>query len=102
VLLDAGLNGLRVCAHDLTDLLAVLEEDKGGHGADTELLRNVGDLVDVELVEACVGVLLREPVHLSALLSRSTLKTALTYLTIVGAIILQGPHHVAKQSRTMK
>lgn len=58
VLLDAGLDGLGVCAYDLANLLAVLEEDECGHGADAEILGNVGDLVDVELVEARVGVLL--------------------------------------------
>jgi hypothetical protein len=61
VLLDAGLNGLGVCANNLADLLTVLEEDEGGHGADAEFLRNVGHLVNVELVEARVGVLLGEP-----------------------------------------
>jgi hypothetical protein len=63
VLLDAGLDGLGVCADNLTNLLAVLEEDEGGHGANTELLCNVGDLIDVELVEAGFGVLLGESAH---------------------------------------
>jgi hypothetical protein len=58
VLLDTSLDGLGVCADNLADLLAVLEEYKCGHGADAEFLRNVGDLVDVELVETCLGVLL--------------------------------------------
>lgn len=58
MLLDARFDGLGVRADDLTDLLAVLEEYESGHGADAELLRNVGDLVDIELVEACLGVLL--------------------------------------------
>jgi hypothetical protein len=102
VLLDAGLDGLGVCAHNLTNLLAVLEEDEGGHGADAELLCNVGDLVDVELVEAGFGVLFREPAHVLVSLATRTGRASSTYLTIVGAIILQGPHHVAKQSRTMK
>lgn len=61
VLLDAGLDGLGVRAYDLADLLAVLEEDEGGHGADAEFLGNVGNLVNVELVEARLGVLLGEP-----------------------------------------
>jgi hypothetical protein len=61
VLLDARLNSLWVCADNLADLLAVLEEDERGHSADAKLLRNIGDLVDVELVEARLGVLLREP-----------------------------------------
>jgi hypothetical protein len=58
VLLDARLNSLWVCADNLADLLAVLEEDERGHSADAKLLRNIGDLVDVELVEARLGVLL--------------------------------------------
>jgi hypothetical protein len=63
VLLDTGLDSLGVCANDLANLLTALEEDESRHGADAEFLRNVGDLVDVELVEACVGVLFGEPMH---------------------------------------
>lgn len=61
VLLDGSLKGLGVGADDLTDLLAALEEQEGGHGTDAELLGDVGDLVDVELVELGVGVGLGEP-----------------------------------------
>lgn len=100
MLLNAGLDGLGVCADDLTNLLAVLEEDKGGHGADAEFLGDVGDLVNIELVEARLGVLLGEPEGLSDVLVEQD--QGGNYLTMVGAIILQGPHHVAKQSRTMK
>lgn len=63
VLLDSGLNGLGVRTNDFSHLLAVLEEHEGGHGADAEFLRDIGHLVDVELVEAGAGVGLREPVH---------------------------------------
>jgi hypothetical protein len=59
--LDCGLEGLGVGTNDLGDLVTVLEEQKGGHGTDAELLSNVGDLVDVELVEAGVGVCAGEP-----------------------------------------
>jgi hypothetical protein len=59
--LDGRLEGLGVGADDLADLVAVLEEEESGHGADAELLRNVGDLVDVDLVEARVGVGAGEP-----------------------------------------
>ena len=59
--LDGGLESLGVGADDLGDLVTVLEEQEGRHGADAELLSNVGDLVDVELVEAGVGVCAREP-----------------------------------------
>lgn len=65
VLLDGGLKGDGVGADDLANLLAVLEEHEGGHGADGELLRHLGNLVDVELVEAGVGVLVGEPVEKS-------------------------------------
>lgn len=61
VLLDGGLEGLGVGTDDLADLLAVLEQDEGGHGADAEFLGDLGDLVDIELVEAGVGVRVREP-----------------------------------------
>jgi hypothetical protein len=57
VLGEGGLDGLGVGADDGLDLSAVLEEDKGGHGTDSELLGDVGDLVDVDLVEADVLVI---------------------------------------------
>lgn len=56
MLLDGGLEGLGVGAYDLGNLVAVLEEEEGGHGADAELLRYVGHLVDIELVKARLGV----------------------------------------------
>lgn len=62
--LDGGLESLGVGTNDLGDLLAVLEEKESRHGADAELLCNVGDLVDVELVEAGVGVCAGEPAEL--------------------------------------
>ena len=51
VVLDGLFESLLVGTDDLADLLAVLEEHERGHGADTELLGDVGDLVDVNLVE---------------------------------------------------
>lgn len=62
VLLDSGLESDRVGADDLGDLLAVLVEEESGHGADGLLLGDLGDLVDVDLVEAGVGVVVGEPV----------------------------------------
>jgi hypothetical protein len=56
VLGEGGLDGLGVGTDDGLDLSAVLEEDEGGHGADSELLGDFGDLVDVDLVEADVLV----------------------------------------------
>lgn len=57
VLLDGGLNSRGVRSDHLADLLATLEEDESGHGADAELLRDVGGLVDVDLDELGAGVL---------------------------------------------
>lgn len=59
-LLDGGSQRGWVGAHDLSDLLAALEDDEGGHSADAELLRDVGDLIDVHLDEVCGGELLGE------------------------------------------
>ena len=63
VSLDGGLESDGVGADDLADLLAVLEEEEGGHGAHALLLGDVGDLVNVDLVEAGVGVVVGEPVE---------------------------------------
>lgn len=60
MLQHGGLDGVLISADDLADLLAVLEEDEGRHGTDAELLRHVGHLVDVELVEAHARVLVGE------------------------------------------
>jgi len=62
VLLNGRLKSLWVRANDLTDLLSVLEQKESRHGADSELLSDVWDFVDVELVEARVGVGVGEPV----------------------------------------
>lgn len=62
VLLDSGLESGGVGTNDLADLGAVLEEEESGHGADGLLLGDLGDLVDVDLVEAGVGVVVGEPV----------------------------------------
>jgi hypothetical protein len=58
--LDGGLEGLWVRAHNLGYLVAVLEEEEGRHSADAEFLRDVGHIVDIELVEARVGVAVGE------------------------------------------
>ena len=60
--LDGSLEGLGVGADDLSDLVTALEQQEGGHGADAELLCDLGDLVDVELEEASVGVCAGHPV----------------------------------------
>jgi len=59
--LDGGVEGGRVGADDILDLLAVLEDEESGHGADGVLLGGLGDLVDVNLVEARAGVVVGEP-----------------------------------------
>lgn len=62
MLLNRRLQRSRVRADDLADLAAVLEQQESGHGAHAVLLRGLGDLVDVDLVEARGGVVVREPV----------------------------------------
>jgi len=62
VALDSRLKRLGVRTNNLSTLLAILEEDECRHGADSELLCNIGDLVDVELEEAGVGVGVGHPV----------------------------------------
>lgn len=51
MLKHGGVDGLFVGADNLANLLAVLEQDKGRHGADAELMGHVGHFVHVELVE---------------------------------------------------
>lgn len=64
VVLDGGLERGRVRTNNLADLLAVLEEEESGHGADGELLSDVWKLVYVELVEARVGVVIGKPLYM--------------------------------------
>ena len=47
---------LLIRTHHLPDLLPILKHEESGHGAHAELLRHVGELVDVELVETRVGL----------------------------------------------
>jgi hypothetical protein len=61
VLLDDSLQSFGVGPNDLLDLLAVLEEEEGGHGADAEALGDVGEFVDIEFIESGVCVGFREP-----------------------------------------
>jgi hypothetical protein len=100
--LDRVLQRRWVCANDLADLLTILEQHECRHGAHAQLLRNLWDFVDVEFVEASVGVLVRESV--GSLCQRRHgfgRYRSITHLTTCGAMTLQGPHHVAKQSRTI-
>ena len=51
VCLDSSQQSLRVSADNSLCDFAVLEDHERRHGADTELLGNVWDLIDVELDE---------------------------------------------------
>ena len=62
VCLDGSFESFGIGTDDLGDLVTTLEEKEGGHGANTEFLCDIGDLVDVELVEARIGVCTGEPV----------------------------------------
>lgn len=42
----------RIRADDRVDLLAILEKDKGRHGTNTDFLRDLALLIDIDLVEA--------------------------------------------------
>lgn len=65
VFLNRALERGRVGADHLTDLLPILEQQESRHRADAQLLRHVGNVVDVEFVEACVGVQVGKPVPIS-------------------------------------
>jgi len=56
-LLNCREQRLRVSTNDLLDLLLVLEDQECRHGADAELLRDIRDLVDVQLHEVGAGEL---------------------------------------------
>lgn len=58
VVLDSSLQSRRVHAHNLSDLLSILEEQESRHGANTEFLGDIGALVDVKFNEVDVGVFL--------------------------------------------
>jgi len=53
ILLNQRLQRARVGTHERISQLAILEDNKGWHGAHGEFLRYVGDGVDVDFVEAC-------------------------------------------------
>lgn len=62
--LDTLLNGTGVSPNNLSELLALVEIHNGRHSADSELLSNVGDFVDIDLVELCLRVCLAECINL--------------------------------------
>lgn len=57
-LVKEGDQAAGVGTDQLVGLLAVLEDHEGGHGADAELLANLGQLIDVDLGEEDALVLL--------------------------------------------
>jgi hypothetical protein len=61
-ILNSSQKRLGVCAYDLSTLLAVLEDEEGGHGADAKLLGYIGDFIDVDLDEVCAGEIIGEPI----------------------------------------
>lgn len=52
VLLNGCFQRLLVGADHLSDLLTLLEQHERRHGTDSKLLSDVGDLIDIDLVEA--------------------------------------------------
>jgi hypothetical protein len=54
------LQSTGVGADDLADLLSIFEQEKSRHSTDTELCRDVIDLIHVHFVEVNVWVVLRE------------------------------------------
>lgn len=57
VRVNLGLEDFLQGAHNLADLLAVLEDQEGGQAADAVFLSDVEGLIDVYLEEGDVGVL---------------------------------------------
>jgi hypothetical protein len=60
LLLNSSFQRPLIRAHDLSDLLAVLEEQEGRHGPDTQLLRYVAHFVDVDFEELGLWVFFAE------------------------------------------
>lgn len=60
VLLNSSQNRRRVGTHNFLNLLSVLEQQKGRHGADAQLLGYIGAVIDIELDKADVAKLVAE------------------------------------------
>lgn len=111
MLLQQGDERVRVSADELLGggHLAVLEDHKGGHSRDAELLAQLGQVVHVNLGEEDVLELFLVGVAtIELLVSRGVdegfgfrRKGNATHLARMGAMALQGPHQVAKQSSMM-
>lgn len=59
-LLNSSLQRLGVCTNNLGDLLFALEDQKGRHDADTQLLGDVREVIDIEFRKVDVGELFAE------------------------------------------
>lgn len=88
----------RVSTNQLINILSVLKDEKGGHSADTELSRQIRQLINVELdkLDALKVGLIRQPVEVLGMMRNSLRLDA--YLERMGEMALHGPHQVAKQS----
>lgn len=92
-LLNGDFESLWVGTDDLGNLLLTLEDQKGWHGADAELLSDIWNLVDIKLGKVRVGVGFREPggvdvstetsiCRAATTITGANTKCAFTYLTI--------------------
>jgi len=61
MVLNSRLQGLGIRAHNLGYLFAVLEQEECWHGADTQVLGDVWDVVDIEFVETRGREFVRKP-----------------------------------------
>ena len=103
VRLEQALELGGVGADKVVDLLAVLEEEEGGDGADTELLGDFGNVIDVKLNK--VHLILKffrirvpDEDELSVLHARgwSNWRSYMrAYFSRMGAMALQGGHQSA-------
>ena len=76
----------------------VLDEDEGGHSGDLVLGRNVLAIINVNLKNHFCVSKIGEVITIT--LRNTTLSSVLLISSRCGAIILQGPHQVAKKSTT--
>lgn len=59
--MDTRLQSTDICTtHALANLLAILQEDKGGHGSNLELRRHLAQLINVDLDKAHILVFLAQ------------------------------------------
>lgn len=92
------LEARRVSTDHLLNILAVLEDDKGRHGADVERSRQIRQLINVKLdkIDALEIGMIRHPAEALEMMNNALGRD--TYLERMGEMALQGPHQVAKQS----